>query len=852
MSDQPSPDGSTDAVDALVRNGHKALREYAGLTQERVDRIVKKAALAALAAHTRLAALAVEETGRGVFEDKAVKNVLACENVTHSLAGMRTVGVIARDDIEGIVEIAEPVGVLAALTPATDPTSTTVFKALIALKTRNPIVFAFHPSAQRCSAEAARAVRDAAIAAGAPAHCVQWIDAPSAAATDALMRHDGVATILVTGADRLVRAAYSCGKPALGVVAGTVPAYLERSADLRRAVNDIVLSKSFDNGMVCAAEQAVILDEEVYEAALAEFRTLRAHLADPAETALLEQQLFDGDGELRAELVGRSAAEVARAAGFEVPEDTSVLLAEVDGVGPLTGPKPCPVLAVLRVRSRAQGVRLAAELVELRGPGQSAVVHTEDAAFAEEFGAGVRAGRIVWNAPGSHGGIGDVYNAFLPTVSGNVSAPHLIGVRRIGRRNTNMQWFKVPPKIFFERGSLRYLADLHGARRVVVVTDRAMVEVGHLERVREVLRRRAEPVEVRVVDSVEPEPSVATVERGAELLREFRPDTVVALGGAGPMDAAKVMWLLYEHPGVEFADLTEKFFDIRKRAFTFPDLGEKARLVCVPTTSGSGSEVTPFAVVTDPETGRRYPLADYALTPTVAIVDPALTGDLPAAVTADSGFDALTHCVETYVSVYANDFTDGLALQGVRLVFENLPAAVHDGPADPVARERMHNAGTIAGMAFGSAFLGAVHAMAHTLGATFHVPHGRANALLLPHVIRWNGSAPARVSSWPKYRSYVAPERYRQIARTLGLPADSPEQGVESLALAVEELRERVGIPRSFKEAGVDETAFLAGLEQQAMNAFEDQCAPANPRLPMLRDLRRLMTLAYYGDDRAV
>ncbi|MFD8483985.1 bifunctional acetaldehyde-CoA/alcohol dehydrogenase [Kitasatospora sp. NPDC059673] len=859
------------AVDTLVRNGHKALREYAGLTQERVDRIVKKASLAALAAHTRLAALAVEETGRGVFEDKAVKNVFACEHVTHSMARMRTVGVIARDDIDGIVEIAEPVGVVAALTPVTNPTSTTIFKALIALKTRNPIVFAFHPSAQRCSAEAARIVRDAAIAAGAPAHCVQWIDRPSMAATDALMRHEGVATILATGGNSMVRAAYSCGKPALGVGAGNVPAYLEKSADLKRAVNDIVLSKSFDNGMICASEQAVILDEEVYDAALAEFRVLKAYLASPEEKVLLERYLFGaGTGagaKLNPAVAGQSAEAVARAAGFEVPEDTSVILAEVAGVGedePLTREKLCPVLAVLRAQTRAQGVQLAARMVEFNGLGHSAAVHTEDPAFAEEFGAGVKACRIIWNAPSSQGGIGDVYNAFLPSltlgcgswgrtsVSGNVSALHLINVKRIGRRNTNMQWFKVPPKIFFERGSLGYLTDMRGAHRVVVVTDRTMVEIGHLERVREVLRRRPEPVEVRVVDFVEPNPSIATVEKGAELMRGFRPDTIVALGGGSPMDAAKVMWLMYEHPEVEFADLREKFFDIRKRAFTFPDLGEKAKLVCIPTTSGTGSEVTPFAVITDPESGQKYPLADYALTPTVAIVDPVLTRDLPPTVTADSGFDALTHCIEAYVSVYANDFTDGLALQGIRLIFENLAAAVHDGPNDQVARERMHNAGTIAGMAFGSAFLGAVHAMAHTLGATFHVAHGRTNALLLPHVIRWNGSAPAKVTGWPKYQSYVAPERYRQIARMLGLPADTPEQGVQSLALAVEELRERVGIPRSFKEAGVDEAAFLAGLEQQAMNAYEDQCAPANPRLPMLREMRRLMTQAYYGDDRAV
>ncbi|WP_195911367.1 bifunctional acetaldehyde-CoA/alcohol dehydrogenase [Streptomyces kaniharaensis] len=863
----PGPDA---VVGMLVADALTALDAYADFTQEQVDHIVKKASLAALARHTGLAVLAVEETGRGLFEDKAVKNVFACENVTHVMAATKTVGVVYRDDIDGIVEIAEPVGVVAGVTPVTNPTSTTIFKCLLALKTRNPIVFAFHPSAQRCSAEAARTVRDAAVAAGAPAHCIQWIEEPSMAATRALMNHPDVATILATGGNAMVRAAYSCGKPALGVGAGNVPAYVERSADLRRAVNDIVLSKSFDNGMICASEQAVILDAEIRDAALAEFRKLKAHHADAQEKALLERHLFgSGDGSscagerLNADVVGRSAAQIAEAAGFEVPADTSVILVDAERVGPsepLTREKLCPVLAVLTAHSRREGVELASTMVEFNGLGHSAAVHTEDAAFVEEFGHAVKACRIIWNAPSSQGGIGDVYNAFTPSltlgcgsyghnsVAGNVSALNLLNIKRIGRRNTNMQWFKVPPKIYFERNSVKYLASMPNAHRIVVVTDRTMAEIGHLERVRGILDRRREPVEVRVVDFVEPNPSIDTVVRGAELMRGFRPDTIVALGGGSPMDAAKVMWLMYEHPEVEFADLKEKFFDIRKRAFTFPDLGEKAKLVCIPTTSGTGSEVTPFAVITDTATGQKYPLADYALTPSVAIVDPAFTTRLPKHVTADSGFDALTHCIETYVSVYANDFTDGLALQGIRLIFDNLEEAVTNGPASPLAREKMHNAGTIAGMAFGSAFLGVVHAMAHTLGATFHVAHGRTNALLLPHVIRYNGAAPAKVTSWPKYQSYIAPERYRAIAKMLGLPAATPEQGVESLAAAVEELRDRVGIPRSFKDAGVDEAAFLAALPQQAMNAYEDQCAPANPRMPMLEDMRQLMRQAYYGD----
>ncbi|WP_051813895.1 bifunctional acetaldehyde-CoA/alcohol dehydrogenase [Kitasatospora sp. MBT63] len=874
QAEEPNPPApapaSTTAVDALVADALMALREYADFTQEQVDHIVKKASLAALAQHTALAALAVEETGRGLFEDKAVKNVFACENVTHVMARTKTVGVVRRDEIDGIVEIAEPVGVVAGITPVTNPTSTTIFKCLLALKTRNPIVFAFHPAAQRCSAEAARIVRDAAVAAGAPASCIQWIEQPSMAATHALMNHPDVATILATGGNAMVRAAYSCGKPALGVGAGNVPAYVEKSADLKRAVNDIVLSKTFDNGMICASEQAVILDAEIRDTTLAEFRTLKAHHASAEEKVLLERYLFGaGEGSscagerLNADVVGRSAPEIAASAGFEVPGDTSVILVDVERVGPaepLTREKLCPVLAVLTAASRREGLELAAAMVEFNGLGHSAAVHTEDAAFVEEFGHAVKACRIIWNAPSSQGGIGDVYNAFTPSltlgcgsyghnsVAGNVSAPNLLNIKRIGRRNTNMQWFKVPPKIYFERNSITYLASMPNAHRIVIVTDRTMVEIGHLERVRGILDRRREPVEVRVVDFVEPNPSIDTVRRGAELMRDFRPDTIIALGGGSPMDAAKVMWLMYEHPEVDFADLKEKFFDIRKRAFTFPDLGEKAKLVCIPTTSGTGAEVTPFAVITDTATGQKYPLADYALTPSVAIVDPALTARLPKDVTADTGFDALTHCIETYVSVYANDFTDGLALHGIRLIFDNLEQAVTDGPANPVAREKMHNAGTIAGMAFGSAFLGVVHAMAHTLGATFHVAHGRTNALLLPHVIRYNGTAPGKVTGWPKYRSYVAPERYQAIARMLGLAAGTPEQGVESLAAGVEELRDRVGIPRSFKEAGVDETAFLAALPKQAMNAYEDQCAPANPRMPLLADMQQLMRLAYYGD----
>lgn len=857
------------AVDRLVTQGLKALADYESMDQRQIDHIVKKASVAALDRHTELALLAVEETGRGLFEDKAAKNMFACEHVTHSMGRMKTVGVIARDDIDDIIEIAEPVGVVCAITPVTNPTSTTIFKALMALKTRNPVVFAFHPAAQRCSAEAARIVRDAAVAAGAPEHCVQWIERPSVEATRTLMHHPGVSLILATGGNAMVKAAYSAGKPALGVGAGNVPAYVHRSADLRRAVNDLVLSKSFDNGMICASEQAVILDDEIYDAALSEFRTLHAHLATPQEKSKLEAFLFPFDAsnkgcepKVNAAAVGRSPAWIAEQAGFTVPADTSVILVEATRVGPdepLTREKLCPVLTVLRARSEQEGFDLAADMVAFHGQGHSSVIHTGDRALAEAYGQRMKTVRVIVNAPSSQGAIGGIYNGLLPSltlgcgswgstsVSNNVSAANLLNIKRVGTRQNNLQWFKVPPKIYFEPQAIRYLQSMPDVHRVTVVTDAVMTRLGFVDRVSRVLQRRPEPVTLQIIDNVLPEPSIDSVQHGAALMREFRPDTIIALGGGSPMDAAKVMWLLYEQPDIDFADMRQKFSDIRKRAFRFPQLGSQARLVCIPTTSGTGAEVTPFAVISDPATGRKYPLADYALTPSVAIVDPLLTADLPPALAADSGFDALTHAIEAYVSVYANDFTDGPALHAIRLIFDNLEAAVNDRAKSPVAREKMHNAGTIAGMAFGNAFLGIVHAMSHTLGATFHLAHGRTNAVLLPHVIRYNGKIPTKLTGWPKYEHYRAPERFQEIARSLGLPAATPAQGVESLAGAVERLRDAVGIEPSFQALGVDERTFLDALPRQALGAYEDQCAPANPRMPMLDDMQQLMRAAYYS-----
>ncbi len=861
-------------IDFLVANASRALEEYLQLGQEQIDVIVKKASVAALDQHGQLAQAAVAETGRGVFEDKAVKNIFVCEQVTHSMQYLKTVGVISDDEISGIIEIAEPVGVICGITPVTNPTSTAIFKSLIALKTRNPIVFAFHPAAQQSSAAAARVVRDAAIAAGAPEHCIQWVEHPSIAMTDALMNHPGVALILATGGNAMVKAAYSCGKPALGVGAGNVPAFIERTAKLKRAVNDVVASKSFDNGMVCASEQAVILDEPIYEAAMAEFARLHAYRCNPSEKAALERLLFgveSADGvacsgaKLNAAVVGQSPVWIAEQAGFSVPRETSIILVEVPSVGrhePLTREKLCPVLAVLRAESSDAGIDLAAQMVELDGLGHSAAIHTQNDSLAVDFGRRVKAVRIIRDSPTSMGGIGDVYNSFVPSmtlscgsyghnsVSGNVSAINLINIKRVGRRNNNLQWFKVPSKIYFEPNAIRYLSSMRDVARVTIVTDPSMTRLGFVDKILNVLGRRQHAVALQIIDSVEPEPSTTTVYKGAELMRSFKPDTIIALGGGSPMDAAKVMWLLYEHPEVNFADLKEKFFDIRKRAFRFPKLGGLARLVCIPTTSGTGAEVTPFAVITDPESGMKYPLADYALTPSVAIVDPVLTRKMPAALAADSGFDALTHATEAFVSVYANDFTDGLALQAIRLIFAHIEMSVNGDPDSPetdLAREKMHNAGTIAGMAFGSAFLGIVHAMAHTIGARFHLVHGRTNAILLPAVIRYNGMIPTKLTSWPKYEYYVAPERFQQIAAMLGLPASTAAEGVESYALAVESLREKVGIPASFAAQGVDEGDFIATLDELAMASFRDQCAPANPRMPMVADMKDLMVAGLYG-----
>ncbi|WP_315025532.1 bifunctional acetaldehyde-CoA/alcohol dehydrogenase [Abiotrophia defectiva] len=855
-------------VDELVQKGLVALDEFRLLDQEQVDYIVAKASVAALDQHGVLAKHALDETGRGVFEDKATKNLFACEHVVNNMRHTKTVGIISEDDVTGLTLIAEPVGVVAGITPTTNPTSTAIFKSLISLKTRNPIVFAFHPSAQESSAHAAKVVYDAAVAAGAPKNCIQWITLPSMEATSALMNHPGIATILATGGNAMVRAAYSCGKPALGVGAGNVPAYVEKTANIQQAAHDIIMSKSFDNGMVCASEQAAIVDKEVYDEFKKELESYHVYFVNKKEKALLENYCFGvkanskncAEGKLNADIVGKPAAWIAEQAGFSVPEGTNILAAEVTEVGPkepLTREKLSPIIAVLKSENTEDGIAKSRQMVEFHGLGHSAAIHTRNEQLAKDFGREVKAIRVIWNAPSTFGGIGDVYNAFLPSltlgcgtygrnsVGNNVSAVNLLNIKKVGRRRNNMQWFKVPSKIYFERDSIQYLQKMKDVEKVMIVTDDAMFKLGFVHRVIEQLSLRPKKVTYTIFSDVEPDPDITTVERGAALMREFQPDTIIALGGGSVMDAAKVMWMFYEQPQVDFRDLVQKFMDIRKRAFRFPELGKKAKYVGIPTTSGTGSEVTPFAVISDKKNNRKYPLADYSLTPTIAIVDPAFVLTVPASVTADTGMDVLTHAVEAYTSTLANDYTDGLALQAIKLVFENLESSVKN--ADFESREKMHNASTMAGMAFANAFLGMSHSMAHKIGGFFHTVHGRTNAILLPYVIRYNGTRPAKAATWPKYNYYKADVKFQDIAKMLGLPASTPEEAVDALAKAVYDLGVRVGIDMSIKGQGVDEKEYMDTVEEIAYLAYEDQCSPANPRLPMVADMVEILQDAYYG-----
>ncbi|MDQ0339035.1 acetaldehyde dehydrogenase/alcohol dehydrogenase [Caldalkalibacillus uzonensis] len=849
-------------IDTLITNAEHAQREYMHLNQEQVDHIVKEMALAGLDQHMALAKLAVEETGRGVFEDKATKNIFATEYIYHNIKYDKTVGSIKEDPYNGIMEIAEPVGIVLGVTPVTNPTSTTLFKSLIAVKTRNPIIFAFHPSAQKCSREAARIVRDAAVKAGAPEHCIQWVENPSVETTQALMKHPKVALILATGGAAMVKSAYSSGKPALGVGPGNVPCYIEKTAHIKRAVTDLILSKTFDNGMICASEQAVIVDKDICPEVKAYMADNGCHFLSPAELKKVEKLVINpASCVVNPDIVGQPAVKIAELAGIRVPDQTKILVAELKGVGPqhpLSREKLSPVLAFYQAKTTEEGLKLAEDIIAFGGMGHSAVIHSSNPNVIEAFGKRMKTGRIIVNAPSSQGAIGDIYNAYIPSLTlgcgtfghnsttANVSAIHLINVKRMATRTYNIQWFKVPPKIYFEKGATKYLEKMRDISRVFIVTDPHMEKLGYVDRVLYWLRKRPDYVQVETFSEVEPDPSFDTVLKGAELMKKYEPDVIIALGGGSPIDAAKAMWLLYEYPQVDVNGIKQKFLDIRKRVYKYPLLGKKAKFVAIPTTSGTGSEVTPFSVITDKAENVKYPLADYELTPDVAIIDPEYVLSVPKNVTADTGMDVLTHAIEAYVSNMANDYTDGLAIKAIQLVFEYLPRAYHNG-RDEVAREKMHNASAIAGMAFANAFLGINHSLAHKLGAAFNIPHGRANTILMPHVIRYNALKPTKFSSFPKYEHFVADQRYAEIARVLGLPCRTVEEGVQSLIKAVIDLAKELEMPLSIAECGVGREVFEAQVDQLAEKAFEDQCTTTNPKLPLVSELAEIYRQAYEG-----
>ncbi|MFA9441148.1 bifunctional acetaldehyde-CoA/alcohol dehydrogenase [Uliginosibacterium sp. sgz301328] len=859
------PVTNAEELDAIVARVKRAQLAYAEFTQEQVDHIFRSAALAAADARIPLAKMAVEETGMGVFEDKVIKNHYASEYIYNKYKDEKTCGVISEDDNFGTITIAEPVGILCGIVPTTNPTSTAIFKALIALKTRNGIVFSPHPRAKRSTCQAARIVRDAAVAAGAPADIIAWIDEPSVDLSNRLMHHDDVDLILATGGPGMVHSAYSSGKPAIGVGAGNTPAVIDETADIKRAVASILMSKTFDNGVICASEQSVIVVDEIYDAVRERFSKHGGYILDAAEAEAVRNVLLR-DGALNASIVGQSATRIAELAGVKVPPYTKVLIGEVSEIShaeAFAHEKLSPTLGMYRARDFVDACDKAAELVVLGGIGHTSALYTDQDLQPQRvryFGDKMKTARILINTPSSQGGIGDLYNFSLApsltlgcgswggnSISENVGPKHLINRKTVAKRAENMLWHKLPRSIYFRRGCLPVaLEDLAGKKRCLIVTDRYLFENGYVDETEHLLERLN--IEVEVFYEVAADPTLAVVHRGLARANAFQPDVILALGGGSPMDAAKIMWVMYEHPDVHFQDLALRFMDIRKRIYKFPKLGAKASLVAVPTTSGTGSEVTPFAVVTDEQSGIKYPIADYELTPHVAIVDANLVMSMPKSLTAYGGIDAVTHALEAYVSVMANEYSDPQALQALKLLKEYLPSAYVNGANDPKAREEVHNAATIAGIAFANAFLGVCHSMAHKLGAEFHIPHGLANALLISNVIRYNAAdIPTKQTAFSQYDRPKGVARYAQIARHLGLQANRDHERVDKLVEWVEELKRTLDIPPSIQAAGVNEAEFLAKLDVVAEGAFDDQCTGANPRYPLISELKQLLLDSFYG-----
>lgn len=862
--------GLVDTVPALEEK-LAALRtaqaKFATYTQEQVDCIFRAAALAANQARIPLAKMAVAETGMGVAEDKVIKNNYAAEYIYNAYKDTKTCGVVEEDKAFGTKRIAEPIGVIAAVIPTTNPTSTAIFKTLISLKTRNAVLISPHPRAKKSTIAAAKIVLDAAVAAGAPKDIIGWIDVPSLELTNTLMQEADL--ILATGGPGMVRAAYSSGKPALGVGAGNTPAVIDKTADILLAVNSIVHSKTFDNGMICASEQSVIVDDSIYDQVKAEFIKTGCYVLTPEETEKVRKTILI-NGALNSKIVGQPAAKIAELAGVTVDPRTKVLIGEVESVDleeEFAHEKLSPVLAMYHAADFADALNKADQLVQDGGYGHTASLYIDTVHERErldQFAARMKACRIVVNTPSSHGGIGDLYNFNLApsltlgcgswggnSVSENVGVKHLLNIKTVAERRENMLWFRTPQKVYFKKGCLpvamRELKQVLGKQKAFVVTDRFLFQSGTIHCITDQLHELG--IAYQIFSDVEPDPTLACAKRGAEEMRAFAPDVIIALGGGSAMDAAKIMWVMYEHPEADFMDMAMRFLDIRKRVYTFPTMGEKAYFIAVPTSSGTGSEVTPFAVITDEKTGVKYPLADYALLPNMAIVDTDLMMTQPKGLTAASGIDALVHSLEAYASVMATDFTDGLALRAIQNIFTYLPACYDNGLNEPVAREKMANASTMAGMAFANAFLGVCHSMAHKLGAFHHLPHGVANAVLLTDVMRYNADPrPQKMGTFSQYAYPHTLERYAEVARFLGLSGNSDEELLEQLIAKIEALKERVGIKKTIRDYGVKEEDFLATLDEMVEQAFDDQCTGANPRYPLMSEIKAMYLKAYYGE----
>ncbi|MCG1450247.1 bifunctional acetaldehyde-CoA/alcohol dehydrogenase [Staphylococcus epidermidis] len=851
-------DEVTQMIDSLAEKGQEALKELSKKSQQEINDIVHQMSMAAVDQHMHLAKLAYDETGRGIYEDKAIKNLYASEYIWNSIKDNKTVGIIGEDKQKGLTYVAEPIGVICGVTPTTNPTSTTIFKAIIAIKTGNPIIFAFHPSAQQSSKYAAKVILEAATKAGAPKDCIQWIEVPSIEATKQLMNHKDIALVLATGGSGMVKSAYSTGKPALGVGPGNVPTYIEKTAHIKRSVNDIIGSKTFDNGMICASEQVMVVDKEVYTDVVKEFKLHQTYFVNKNELQQLEDAIMNEDKTaVKPDIVGKSAVDIAKLSGISVPEKTKLLVAEIDGIGkdyPLSREKLSPVLAMVTAKSTGHALQICEDTLKFGGLGHTAVIHTEDSQLQQKFGLKMKACRVLVNTPSAVGGIGNMYNELIPSltlgcgsygrnsISHNVSAVDLLNIKTIAKRRNNMQWFKLPPKVYFEENSVMYLTEMDNVERVMIVCDPGMVNIGYTDIVEQVLRRRENQPQLKVFNEVEPNPSTHTVYKGLEMFINFQPDTIIALGGGSAMDAAKAIWMFFEHPETSFFGAKQKFLDIRKRTYKITK-PKNAKFICIPTTSGTGSEVTPFAVITDSETHVKYPLADYALTPDIAIVDPQFVLSVPKDVAADTGMDVLTHAIESYVSVMASDYTRGLSLQAIKLTFDYLKSSVQEN--DKHSREKMHNASTMAGMAFANAFLGISHSIAHKIGGEYGIPHGRTNAILLPHVIRYNAKDPQKHALFPKYDFFSADTDYADIAKFLGLKGNTTEELVDALANAVYDLGCSVGIDMNLKSQGVTEELLHSTIDRMAELAFEDQCTTANPKEPLISELKGIIETAY-------